>query len=147
MGLLLSRLYNLYESFSFSTSGIPARILMLGLDAAGKSAAAAISFIYSVILVLRKILLHKNAVTAFASQRHALRPSFDLYSTALALKLPLNSPASKLQSFGFQLTGYVVCIPSSIRQNPILLSCNLWPCWGNGNPKLSHRPKEQYLHE
>lgn len=33
MGLFLSRLYSVFESFSSET---PARILMLGLDAAGK---------------------------------------------------------------------------------------------------------------
>jgi hypothetical protein len=38
MGLLLSKLYSLYEGFA--SGGIPARMLLLGLDAAGKSDAA-----------------------------------------------------------------------------------------------------------
>jgi hypothetical protein len=33
MGFLLSKLYNLYESLG--SGGVPARIVMLGLDAAG----------------------------------------------------------------------------------------------------------------
>lgn len=35
MGLLFSKLYSLYESFGYNST--PARILMLGLDAAGKT--------------------------------------------------------------------------------------------------------------
>jgi len=34
MGLLIAKLYNLYETFG--GGGQPSRILMLGLDAAGK---------------------------------------------------------------------------------------------------------------
>ncbi|XP_011457178.3 uncharacterized protein [Magallana gigas] len=48
MGLLLSRLYSVFESFSSET---PARILMLGLDAAGKTS------------ILYKVKLNENVHT------------------------------------------------------------------------------------
>lgn len=50
MGLLLSKLYSVFESFS---AGTPARLLMLGLDAAGES-----WFILTDHFVVRKCCTH-----------------------------------------------------------------------------------------